>query len=156
MRARRSGLIVNVTSMAGIVPAAGVGAYGGSKLALESISDALAQEVDPFGIGVMIVIPGAFRTDLGRNRHSIADSIPDYAPQNAARRERLAALSGHQRGDPRKAAQVILSAIDATPRPRRLLLGPDAAAHIGDFLSRYRDEIERWRPISSATDLAVQ
>ncbi len=156
MRARRSGLIVNVTSMAGIVPAAGVGAYGGSKLALESISDALALEVEPFGIGVMIVVPGAFRTDLGRNRHSISDSIADYAPQNIARRARLAALSGSQRGDPRKAAHAILTAVDAAPRPRRLLLGPDAVGHIDDFLIRYRDEIARWRPVSSATDLDDQ
>src|SRR5579859_4038511 len=107
MRARRRGVIINVTSLAGLLPASGVGIYGGAKFALESVSDALAQEVEPFGIGVMIVVPGAFRTDLGLNRRSAADTIADYAEQNSRRRQRLAAHSGHQRGDPDKAAQAM-------------------------------------------------
>jgi len=156
MRARHSGLIVNVTSLAGLLSSPGVGIYGGAKLALESVSDALAQEVEPFGIGVMVVVPGAFRTDLGLNRRSAADTIADYAEQNSRRRQRLAALSGHQRGDPAKAAQAVLAAIGTVPRPRRFLVGGDAVEHVRGFLSRYDAEIERWQAVSSETDLADQ
>jgi NAD(P)-dependent dehydrogenase (short-subunit alcohol dehydrogenase family) len=153
MRRRRRGLIMNVTSMAGYVTGAGIGAYGGAKLALEGISSALAQEVEPFGIHVMTVIPGAFRTDLGGNRHSAEDRIADYLPQNVARRERLAALSGHQRGDPRKAAMAIIAAAQAHKPPRRLVLGIDAVAAVADRLRQFEAEISAWENLSAGLDL---
>jgi NAD(P)-dependent dehydrogenase (short-subunit alcohol dehydrogenase family) len=152
MRERRRGLIVNITSLAGYATGGGTGVYGGAKLALEGISKSLAKECAPFGIAVMTVIPGAFRTDLGANRRSARDSIADYAPQNEARRTRLAALSGHQRGDPSRAAQAIIAAVNTTPAPRRLVLGIDAADYIAADLVAFGEEIRQWESLSRATD----
>jgi NAD(P)-dependent dehydrogenase (short-subunit alcohol dehydrogenase family) len=153
MRARRRGLIMNVTSMAGYVAGAGIGAYGAAKLALEAMSRAVAQEVAPFGVHVMTVIPGAFRTDLGQNRRSAEDSITDYQPQNLARRARLAALSGHQRGDPHKAALAIIAAAQAQNPPHRLVLGIDAVAAVADDLRKFEAEIRAWENLSAGLDL---
>jgi NAD(P)-dependent dehydrogenase (short-subunit alcohol dehydrogenase family) len=153
MRARQSGLIMNVTSMAAYVAGAGIGAYGSAKLALEAMSRAVAQEVAPFGVHVMTVVPGAFRTDLGQNRRSAEDSIADYLPQNLARRERLAALSGHQRGDPRKAADAIVAVAQARNPPRRLVLGMDAVAAVADDLQQFEAEIRAWESLSNGLDL---
>jgi NAD(P)-dependent dehydrogenase (short-subunit alcohol dehydrogenase family) len=152
MRARRGGMILNITSLAGYATGGGTGFYGGAKLALEGISKSLAKECAPFGIEVMTVIPGAFRTDLGGNRRSAADSIADYAPQNEARRARLAALSGHQRGDPRRAAQAIITAVNSAPAPRRLVLGVDAADYVTADLAAFGEEIRQWESVSRATD----
>jgi NAD(P)-dependent dehydrogenase (short-subunit alcohol dehydrogenase family) len=152
MRARRGGMIVNITSLAGYATGGGTGFYGGAKLALEGISKSLAKECAPFGIEVMTVIPGAFRTDLGGSRRSAADSIADYAPQNEARRARLAALSGHQRGDPRRAAQAIITAVNSAPAPRRLVLGVDAADYVTADLAAFGEEIRQWESVSRATD----
>jgi short-subunit dehydrogenase len=93
MRTRRQGHILNVSSMAGFVTPGGIGIYGGSKLALESTSEALAHELRPFGINVTVIVPGAFRTQLGHSRRSAPSSIPDYLPQNQARNEFLSAYS---------------------------------------------------------------
>jgi NAD(P)-dependent dehydrogenase (short-subunit alcohol dehydrogenase family) len=152
MRERRRGQIVNITSLAGYATGGGTGFYAGAKLALEGISKSLAKECAGFGIGVMIVIPGAFRTELGANRRSAADGIADYAAQNAARRARLAALSGHQRGDPARAAQAILTAVNASPAPGRLVLGVDAADYVAADLAAFGEEIRRWESVSCGTD----
>jgi NAD(P)-dependent dehydrogenase (short-subunit alcohol dehydrogenase family) len=152
MRKRRRGMIVNITSLAGYATRGGTGIYGGAKLALEGISKSLAKECAPFGIEVMIVIPGAFRTALGANRRSARDNIPDYIAQNEARRARLAALSGRQRGDPNRAAQAIITAVNATRPPRRLVVGVDAADYIAADLAAFSDEMTLWDAVSRATD----
>jgi len=154
MRARRRGLIVNVTSLACYATGGGTGFYGGAKLALEGVSKSLAKECAPFGIEVMTVIPGAFRTDLGSNRRSARDSIADYAAQNEARRARLAALSGHQRGDPARAAQAIVMAVNTAPPPRRLVLGVDAADSVAADLMAFGEEMRQWESVSRATDFS--
>jgi len=153
MRARQSGMIMNVTSIAGYVAGAGIGAYGSAKLALEAMSRSVAQEVAPFGVHVMTVVPGAFRTDLGQSRRSAEDSIADYLPQNMARRERLAALSGHQRGDPSKAAKAIIAAAQAPNPPRRLVIGMDAVAAALEDLRQFEAEIRTWESLSDGLDL---
>ena len=101
----------------------------------------------------MTVIPGAFRTELGRNRASAADMIEDYQAQNVARRQRLAALSGHQRGDPRRAAMAIIAAVQAQNPPRRLVLGIDAVAAVADDLRQFDAEIQAWKHLSDGLDL---
>jgi len=152
MRARRRGHIINITSLAGYATGGGTGIYGGAKLALEGISKSLAKECADFGIEVMTVIPGAFRTELGANRRSARDGIADYTAQNHVRRARLAALSGQQRGDPRRAAQAVIAAVNATPTPRRLVVGVDAADHVAADLTAFVEEIRQWDRISRATD----
>jgi len=154
MRARKTGLIINVSSAAAYATGGGVGFYGATKMALDGISKALAQELAPFGIKVMLAVPGAYRTDLGANRKTPAESIADYAEQNAARRDHLARLTGQQRGDPAKAAALILQAASAPTIPAYLALGPDAVDAIHASLVPLTADITAWEPFSRATDLA--
>jgi NAD(P)-dependent dehydrogenase (short-subunit alcohol dehydrogenase family) len=153
MRARRKGLIVNVTSSAAHTTGGGVGFYSGTKMALDGISKALAHELAPFGISVMVAVPGAYRTDLGTNRQTPAETIADYAEQNAIRRDHLAKLSGQQRGDPRKAAAVILQAVSAEKIPLHLPLGPDAVDSIRNDVTTLSADVDTWEALARGTDL---
>jgi NAD(P)-dependent dehydrogenase (short-subunit alcohol dehydrogenase family) len=154
MRVRRKGMIINVTSSAAYTTGGGVGFYSSTKLALDGISKALSHELAPFEIKVIVAVPGAYRTDLGANRKTPAETIEDYAPQNAIRRDFLTKLSGQQRGDPRKAAAVILKAVNAKDIPLHLPLGPDAIDSIRADLSVLTKDVETWEPLARGTDLA--
>ena len=131
MRERRSGRIVQVSSMGGLLAFAGVGAYCAAKGALEQASEALAAEAAPFGVRVLLVEPGAFRTSFaGPDALRAAASIADYADTVGAIRENLSASHGNQDGDPDKAAAALLDVLDWPDPPLRLALGPDAIAAI--------------------------
>lgn len=152
MRARRSGHIVNVTSMGGFITMPGIGFYCGSKFALEGISEALGQEVAGFGVRVTALAPGQFRTDwAGRSMERTPRSIADYDavmdPVRAARQ----AKSGRQPGDPAKAAQALLALVAAETAPARLFLGEDALGVVGGKLERMRAEMAAWEEVSRAT-----
>lgn len=154
MRRRRSGWIVNITSVSGLVGWPSLGIYSGSKFALEGISETLAQEVGGFGIRVMIVEPGGFRTDFaGRSRALASRPIADYedSPVGACKRT-LDEHAGHERGDPARAAQAILQAMDASEPPLRLLLGADAVGYVLAKHGAQQAEIGRWLALSTATD----
>ena len=111
MRAQKSGLIVNVSSIGGIASFAATGYYHGTKYAVEGISESLAMEVKPLGIDVLIVEPGPFRTNwAGPSIKQSATSIDDYASTAGERRKQTAARSGNQAGDPVRAAQAIIDA----------------------------------------------
>jgi NAD(P)-dependent dehydrogenase (short-subunit alcohol dehydrogenase family) len=153
MRARRHGHIFNVGSMAAHVASDGIAIYGSVKLALEALSEGLAREVESFGIRVTMVVPGAFRTELGSSRRSAAANILDYAALDRHRRERLAQLSGTQRGDPRKAAAAILAVLDTPTPPFRLVLGPDAVDGLRVKFVTAVQELARWDTLSKSTDL---
>jgi NAD(P)-dependent dehydrogenase (short-subunit alcohol dehydrogenase family) len=153
MRSRRKGLIINVSSSAAYSTGGGVGFYAGTKMALDGISKALAHELAPFGIKVMVVVPGAFRTALGAHRQAPAETIADYTEQNAMRRDYLAKLSGQQRGDPRKAAAVILRAVAAEDVPLHLPLGPDAVDSIKNDLAVLNTDVRAWEAAARDTDL---
>ena len=153
MRARRSGHILNVTSMGGYITMPGISYYCGSKFALEGISEALGKEVKPLGIAVTAVAPGSFRTDwAGRSMTRTSRSIPDYDaifdPIRKAREEK----SGKQLGDPQKAARAMLAAISADDPPAHLLLGSDALGLVRDKLSKLEDEIRAWESVTVSTD----
>lgn len=155
MRARRAGHIVNVTSMGGFITMPGIGFYCGSKFALEGISEALGKEVASFGIRVTALAPGQFRTDwAGRSMDRTPRSIPDYDavmdPLRAARQ----AKSGHQPGDPARAAQALLALIDAETPPTRLFLGTDALGLVDQKLEAMKDERDRWDALSRSTSFA--
>ena len=127
MRSRRSGRIINVTSMGGFITMPGITTYCGSKFALEGISEALGKEVKALGIHVTALAPGQFRTDwAGRSMVRADRSIADYDavmdPIRAARQ----AKSGKQPGDPAKAAQALLKLVESDNPPVRLYLGADA------------------------------
>ncbi|MEA3119362.1 MAG: hypothetical protein QOI13_2632, partial [Paraburkholderia sp.] len=127
MRAQRSGLIVNISSIGGITSFAATGYYHGTKYAVEGISESLAIEVKPLGIDVLIVEPGPFRTNwAGPSIKESATQIDDYAATAGERRKQTAARSGKQAGDPVRAAQAIIDAALSDTPPLRLLLGKPA------------------------------
>ncbi len=121
MRARRSGHIVNISSMGGVRGAPGVGYYNATKFALEGLSEALAQEVAALGITVLIVEPSGFRTDwAGRSANETQHLIADYDSTAGARMRQIRAISGKQPGDPARAAAAIVEAVEASHAPLRL------------------------------------
>lgn len=155
MRARGSGFIVNISSIAGVRSFAGSAFYSTSKFALEALSEALAGEVDRFGIGVMVVEPGYFRTDFsGRSLMLASDPHPDYGFL-ARRRETASAANGTQIGDPDRGADAIIEAMNAPTPPGRLVLGSDAYTIVKDALDARRMELEDWRTLTESTDFAA-
>lgn len=156
MRARRSGHIVNVTSMGGFITMPGISFYCGSKFALEGISEALGKEVAALGIHVTALAPGQFRTDwAGRSMQRTPRAIADYDavmdPLRAARKEK----SGNQPNDPAKAAAALLKLVASDNPPARLLLGEDALALVEQKLDAVREEIAAWEDVTRSTGYAA-
>ncbi|MEV7985770.1 oxidoreductase [Micromonospora sp. NPDC085948] len=155
MRRRGSGSIVQLSSMGGRMSFAGVAAYSATKFALEGLSEALAAEVAPFGIKVLIVEPGAFRTNLNAAGAMLrAPAIDAYADSVGAVAANLDAADGRQPGDPAKAATAILAALDADATPLRLVLGNDAADAISASLEQARAEFLAWEPTARSVHFA--
>ncbi|TDC27553.1 SDR family NAD(P)-dependent oxidoreductase [Streptomyces sp. 8K308] len=150
MRARRSGAIVQLSSVGGQASMAGFGAYCGTKFALEGMSEALAEEVGPLGVKVLIVEPGAFRTELFGNR-GVSAEIDDYADTVGPTRSMVEGGHGTQPGDPARAAAAILAALDADETPLRLALGSDAIDTILDHLDRVRTDLTVWEWVGRDT-----
>lgn len=131
MRSAGSGAIVNFSSMGGFSASASLGAYGASKAALEGFSEALAGEVYIFGVRVLIVEPGVFRTDwLEHSKAETARRIEAYAPIIEPRRETIAASVGTQPGDPRKAARAVIAEIEHPTVRLRLMLGIETVERV--------------------------
>ncbi|EQD39555.1 short-chain dehydrogenase/reductase SDR, partial [mine drainage metagenome] len=126
LRAQRSGAIVNISSLGGQLSVAGFGAYSAAKFALEGLSEALAQELRPFGIKVLIVEPGQFRTGFAGAALLHMPAIDAYRESVGGTREFARGMDGTQFGDPRKAAAAIEAALEAPNTPLRLQLGADA------------------------------
>ncbi len=127
MRRRRRGLIINISSLAGLRSAPALGFYNATKFAVEGLSGALRQEVEPLGIKVMVVEPSGFRTDwAGRSADESKKQIAAYANTAGAWRREIRADSGRQPGDPVRAAQAIIKSAESAKPPRHLLLGNDA------------------------------
>ena len=153
MRRRRSGTIVNVSSIAGRLAAPGSGYYSATKFAVGGLSDALRKEVGPLGIKVILVEPGAFQTDFaGRSLRQSVDRIVDYDDTAGRRRKENDMTHGRQPGDPARAAQAIIDAVGHAEAPARFLLGSDAVKIVGGELDAQRAELDRWRDASVATD----
>ncbi len=127
MRARRSGCIVNFSSIGGLRSFPALGHYSATKFAVEGLSEALWQEVEPLGLRVMLVEPSGFRTDwAGRSANESAIQIEDYHATAGATRAAVRSSSGKQPGDPVRAARAVLSAVASGHPPHHLLLGNDA------------------------------
>ena len=155
MRARRSGAIVNISSIGARICPPGSGYYAASKAALEGMSGSLRRELQPLGITVMAVEPGGFRTDFaGRSLTQSAEAIEDYAETAGKRRKEHDRVHGTQPGDPHKGAQAILTAVSAKDAPTLLLLGSDALSAYEQMLEAQRAEVEAWRELSVSTDFA--
>ena len=155
MRMRRTGHIINITSMAGLMGLPGVSYYCGSKFALEGISEALEKEVRGFGIKVTSVAPGSFRTDwAGRSMIRTERSIDDYDAVFEPVRRLRKARDGKQAGDPARMAQVLLDIIGHDHPPVHLLLGTDALGFVRKNLSALNEEIDTWESVSKSTDFS--
>jgi NAD(P)-dependent dehydrogenase (short-subunit alcohol dehydrogenase family) len=154
MRARRSGAIVQMSSMGGQLSFAGFSAYSATKFALEGLSEALADEVGPLGIKVLVVEPGSFRTGLFDSTTESAH-MTVYADTAGTTRQMIETSNGTQPGDPAKAAAAILTALDAEQVPLRLPLGNDAVDAILGHLDSIRAEISTWEKVARGTDLTV-
>ena len=152
MRERGSGAIVQMSSQGGQLAPPGYTAYCAAKYALEAMSEALAVEVGPLGIQVLIVEPGAFRTGLLGARMHASREIPAYAETAGMTRAGAAAMDGKQPGDPRKLAAAILAALDAADAPLHLALGADAVEAIRAAQERRRADLKAWEEVSRDTD----
>lgn len=153
MRARRRGTVVNVSSIAARLAMPGSAYYSATKFALEGVSDALRREMAPLGVRVLIVEPGAFRTDFaGRSLHGGQTRISDYDETAGPRRKENDQTDGTQPGDPERAARLLIDVIGRETLPVRLLLGSDAVTIVGDEVERQLAEIREWAAVSSSTD----
>jgi NAD(P)-dependent dehydrogenase (short-subunit alcohol dehydrogenase family) len=153
MRARRSGRIINVSSVSGLAPWAGTGVYTASKFALEGMMRTLAQDVAEFGVLVTNVEPGGMRTDYaGRSLTTVARSIGAYdGAAGHAARNILSAQAGQERGDPQKIAAAILTVADSPAPPLQLLLGADAVHYATREIARFQAEMGEWIELSLST-----
>ena len=151
MRERRSGTIVQITSMGGLTTAPGFGTYCAAKHALEGLSECLAQEVAPLGIRVLIVEPGVFRTELFGNRFRRMPEMPVYADTVGPLRKFAADNHGAQAGDPKRAAKAIADLVATDDLPLRLPLGADAVGGIREKLACVARDVDRTESIALAT-----
>jgi NAD(P)-dependent dehydrogenase (short-subunit alcohol dehydrogenase family) len=152
MRARRSGAIVNISSIGARRTPEGSGYYAASKAALEGMSGSLRRELAPLGITVTAVEPGAFRTDFsGRSLDQSAVVIDDYADTAGRRRKERDTAHGTQPGDPAKAALALITAVESADPPALLLLGRDAVDTFRQVDDAQRAEVDAWQKLSTAT-----
>lgn len=154
MRAAKSGHIFNMSSVFGLISGAGWGIYCGTKFAVEGISEALAQEVKPFGINVTIIEPGYVRTNflssgsIAHPQHPIAD----YVQLEEERRKHKEEVPGTQIGDPEKIAAVMISTAQLSEPPLRLLLGSDALQFANYKIQMLQAGIEANKEVTLSTD----
>jgi NAD(P)-dependent dehydrogenase (short-subunit alcohol dehydrogenase family) len=155
MRRAGRGAVVQMSSVGGQITAPGFGAYCATKFALEGLTQTLSQEVD-FGVTFLIVEPGAFRTGLFNPDAAYTSApMPEYAATVGPTRAYLRSGDGTQSGDPAKAAQAILTALDAPDPPLRLVLGGDAIDSISNRLESLAAELSRWETVGRDTALGT-
>jgi NAD(P)-dependent dehydrogenase (short-subunit alcohol dehydrogenase family) len=151
MRERRSGTIVNISSGGARSFPIGAGHYVASKAALEAVTASLRKEVQPLGITVMAVEPGAFRTNYKRSLAQTRTVIGDYADTVGVRRAQDTAEDGLQPGDPARAAQAIITAVGSPDTPQLLVLGPDALAWFRKAMNELTADVDTWEKTSLST-----
>jgi NAD(P)-dependent dehydrogenase (short-subunit alcohol dehydrogenase family) len=152
-RKRRSGHVVNLSSIGGVIGIAGFGIYNSTKFAVEGLSEALAHEVAPLGIRVTIVEPGPFRTDfLGGSLAVAGKTLADYDETSGRTRAGATERHGNQPGDPVRAAEAIIKAVTSENPPRHLLLGRFAYEKATAKLEDLRKEYEAWREVTLGAD----
>lgn len=154
MRTKRTGAILNISSIGARISPAGSGYYSASKAALEGLSGSLHKELQPLGIRVTAIEPGAFRTDFaGRSLTQSATPIADYAETAGKRRKEHDTVHGTQPGDPAKAAEAIIAVAESPNPPSLLVLGEDAYGAFGAVADAQRAELDQWREVSLGTGI---
>ena len=155
MRRRRSGHIINISSVAGYSGYAGFGIYSSTKFAVEGLTEALHIELRPLGIHATVVEPGFFRTDILDPDKSLIEAgmgITDYAETAGAMRAAVPGINHHQPGDPAKLAAAILELVNATDPPLRLPLGPDTLNRMAEKNALVERETSAWRALAASTN----
>ncbi|GAA1963044.1 oxidoreductase [Amycolatopsis minnesotensis] len=156
LRRQRAGTVVQFSSVGGRVGGTpGMGAYQTAKFAVEGFSEVLANEVKPFGVKVIIVEPGAFRTDWQGSSMTLHEVGRDYRETVGALNEYRRATDGTQPGDPARAAKVIVEAVAHPDPPRRLVLGAGAVEAILESAKARVEETEKWAAVSISADFPV-
>ena len=156
-RERKSGNIVNLSSIGGLIGTPGVGYYNASKFAVNGLSEALAGEMAPLGVHVTVVEPGPFRTDfLGRSATVAAHQIEDYKQSAGKSREYFETQAGKQAGDPIKAVKAIIAAVEAPEPPRHLVLGKQAYDRMEARLELWKTDLTAWKDTSLGADYDMQ
>lgn len=151
MRERKTGTVVQISSVGGFITAPGFGAYCAAKHALEAFSEALAAEVAPLGLRVLIVEPGAFRTSLFGAAFRTMPPLPAYAESVGPTRQYVEQSAGKQPGDPVKAARAIVAAVAAGAPNLRLPLGADAVSSIRAKLQQVSADVEQTEQVALDT-----
>ena len=153
MRARRSGTVVNISSVGGIAAFPSLSFYNATKFAVEGLSEALSQEVAPLGIKVLLVEQGPVRTDwAGRSANEAAHGIADYKETAVARANMVRNYSGKQPGDPVRAAIAIVKAVEAEQPPLRLLLGKAALNFAQVKVKALSADFDAWADVTEGAD----
>ncbi|KQV52733.1 short-chain dehydrogenase [Pelomonas sp. Root1217] len=154
MRERRSGHVINISSLGGVRSAAGFGVYCSTKFAVEGITEALHAELAPLGIHATVVEPGYFRTEFleGQSLVTSPRELGDYAASAGQVREAAKRISLNQPGDPERLAQAMLTLVDAKTPPLRLPLGTDTLQAIADKHAFVERETAEWREVAASTD----
>jgi NAD(P)-dependent dehydrogenase (short-subunit alcohol dehydrogenase family) len=152
MRAQRSGLVVQLSSTAGIRGGEFTSAYAASKFGVEGWVESLAPEVAPLGINTLIVNPGFFRTELltPESTRYAEPSIDDYAEKTRQTITAWTGMNGRQGGDPAKLAQALITNASEEQPPRRFIAGADAIATFEKKIAELQAQIDAYRDLSSA------
>jgi NAD(P)-dependent dehydrogenase (short-subunit alcohol dehydrogenase family) len=151
LRAQGSGAVVNISSLGGQLSMPGFGAYSATKFALEGISEALALELAPFGVKVVIVEPGSFRTNLAGAAMQQLPEIAAYADTVGATRDFARGMHQTQEGDPAKAAAALDVALRAEVTPLRLQLGQDAVDMVRNHAEQMLRDLHAWSALAADT-----
>ena len=153
MRKQRSGHILNVASIGGLMSFPGVGFYNATKYAVDGLSESLMKEVAHLGIKVTIICPSGFRTDwAGRSAKNAEVEIEDYAPSAHQNKEAIRGYSGNQPGDPVRAAKAIVKAVETEHPPLRLLLGVAALNNARKKLVELKTDFDAWEETTVGAD----
>ncbi len=155
MRAKRSGYIINIASIAGFAPATGWAMYGATKFAVVGLSEVLAGDVKDLGIKVTVVAPGAFRTEFLSHDSLVLpeNKIEDYKSVRVSH-ARYLTMNGQQAGDPERAAEIFIHLAEIPEPPVRLFMGTDAYNRAKAKIDALDDELEKWKDLSFITDFS--
>ena len=153
MRKQRSGHIVNIASIGGLVGFPAVGFYNATKFAVDGLSESLSKDVAPLGIKVTIVAPSGFRTDwAGRSAANSEVVIDDYKATAGANKDTIRGYSGNQPGDPVRAAAAMVKAVESANPPLRLLLGKAALKGARNKLEVLKKDFDAWEETTVGAD----
>ncbi|MBA8877118.1 oxidoreductase [Phyllobacterium myrsinacearum] len=153
MRKQRSGTVVNISSIGGLVANPAVSFYNATKFSVEAFSESLSKEAAHLGIKVLIVEPSGFRTDwAGRSANEAPKTIADYRETSDQRAQQIRTSSGNQPGDPVRAVKAIVQAVEAEKPPLRLLLGKAALAGARNKITELQRDFDAWAEVSEGAD----